>query len=203
MRHAALLLCVAAGCQSTEVAREGNATTQVPAAVPVTIVQRTTEPVPGSIPELRIRIGDITAGAVLVHVMIGEDDVISQRTMRVGDVVPFPTARGERCLGLSQLSNVLIGDDWALFHVGERPAVTNAQVEHMIGRVEQADVGIVRHGVAQHGADVARHLRAMRKGEAARDDAQQFLVRLANAYEPYMVQRGGSGSTTPAAWLRS
>jgi hypothetical protein len=147
--------------------------------------------------------GDITEGAVVVHVMIGEEEVIPQCAMRVGDVVPFPTEAGEECLGLSQLDNVLIGDDWALFHVGSSRAVTTAQVEHMIARVEQAEVPIVRYGVDHHGADVARHLRAMRKGEAARDTAQQFLVRLANASEPYVARRGRSVSTTLAAWLRS
>ena len=101
----------------------------------VSIKQRRTEYVPAGEHELQLQIDDITAGQVLTRVSCAYNVLVGQRSMQCGDVVAFRLDGEELSLGLSRLVNLLIGDDFALFHVGTTDAVAKAQIQSFIDRV--------------------------------------------------------------------
>lgn len=92
----------------------------------LTLIQRRGKDLPGSKGFLRLRIGDITAGRVLVSVssMTGER-LVDQQPLRQGQELGFSLGERTYTLALKKLVNVLVGDDYAIFEVTEKVPATD------------------------------------------------------------------------------
>lgn len=85
----------------------------------LTIVQRTAKLVPGFAGTVSVRVGDITAGQVLVevtqpHLLLPLVDTVA---VKPGDVVTFALGERKYHLTLTRLQNFIIGDDFAVFEL--------------------------------------------------------------------------------------
>ena len=86
--------------------------------VEFTIHQRRWKSIPGSSGRLRIHLGDITAGQVLLRIQTDGDVIILDDTsLRSGDVVKFRVAKKDYFIELASMTNVLIGDDFAVLRI--------------------------------------------------------------------------------------
>ena len=182
-------------------------TPRVEAPSPVCVVQRTSEPVPGSGGQLRLEAGDVTGGQVLVRIVDEAGNVVlPQRSMRPGDTATFDWKGRQDTIGLVRLVNFLIGDDFAEFYVGTPTGVARSQIEAMLRRIETSDGKFIRNGKVYDGKSAAAHLRMKYEMAGGRiGSASEFLEHVATKSsltgEPYEVQFGGDPMPL-AEWLR-
>lgn len=81
--------------------------------VEMTIIQREERAIPGSDGSVRIRLGDITEGQVLLEVVTADGDRLLESTsVRPGDKVEFAVSKKKYVLHIKELRNILIGDDF-------------------------------------------------------------------------------------------
>ncbi|MEM7201991.1 MAG: hypothetical protein AAF628_17115 [Planctomycetota bacterium] len=169
----------------------------------VVIVQRTTEAVPGPRYELQLEIDDITGGQVLTRLSQPDGpDVVPLRSMTVGDTAPFEfDGRGQR-LGLSTMTNRLIGDDWAEFHVGDPVAVRDAQIAAILETIQTSRATFLVRGEPCDGATMAKHLRrAYAKVTDPVEDGRAFIERVV-ADGSYGVRALPDQTTPLPRWIR-
>lgn len=116
-------------------------------SVELTIVQREERAIPGSDGAVRIRLGDITDGQALVSVTTPDETLIEQTSITQGDSLHFSVGNKEYVLGVRDLRNVLIGDDFATVVISEaerrevrnREAGAERQREHESPKREQRE----------------------------------------------------------------
>lgn len=108
--------------------RESDASLELPStSVEMTIVQREERAIPGSDGSVRIRLGDITEGQVFLSVLTeDEDHLIERKTVSQGDSLDFSVGRKKYTVKVSDLRNILIGDDFARVTVTEAGAKSAA-----------------------------------------------------------------------------
>ena len=89
-------------------------------SVEMIIMQREEEAIPGSDGSVRIRLGDITGGQVLISVVTADKDYLLQRTsVSQGDRVGFSVGEKQYTIHVKELRNILIGEDFAKLVVSE------------------------------------------------------------------------------------
>ncbi len=89
-------------------------------AVEMIVVQREAQAIPGSDGSVRIRLGDITDGQVLMSVVNAADDDLLRRTsVSQGDKVEFSVGKKRYTVHIKVLRNILMGDDFAKVTVAE------------------------------------------------------------------------------------
>ncbi|MEX2140884.1 MAG: hypothetical protein WD894_16590 [Pirellulales bacterium] len=89
-------------------------------SVEMSVLQREERAIPGSDGSVRIRLGDITEGQVFLSVLAEDDEPLVERTsLSQGDSVEFSVGRKTYTVRLTDLRNVLIGDDFARITVAE------------------------------------------------------------------------------------
>jgi tetratricopeptide (TPR) repeat protein len=106
----------------------------------LTIVQRTSEIIPGSNPALSVRIDDVTGGQVLVEVLSDSElPLVNRISMRPGDAVRFPAGGRSYYLTLIRLNNFLFGGDFAVFEVSaRRPSAERKEIKAREEAVHEA-----------------------------------------------------------------
>ncbi|MBI4717758.1 MAG: DUF5329 family protein [Planctomycetes bacterium] len=168
--------------------------------------QRCVTEVPGG--NLRVRLGDITAGAVPLAMTDSLDNTVLERaTVRDGDVLPFVLAGAAYVLVVQELVNLPIGEDFARLSIWEAAAWRTADIERLLSIVAKSDAMFLRDGVESRGTEAAAHLR--RKWEAASPavrTAEEFLdhvaTRSGTSGEPYRVKLPDGRIVVLADWLR-
>lgn len=171
----------------------------------ITLLQRSSQRVKPL--GVTIRIGDITAGQVLVRVDdLGGDTLVPLRSMRVGDSTTFDLGGEGRTIGLVRMKNHLFGDDFAEFQIGTGEEVKNAQIEALLEKIATSKLTFVRNGTEHSGQSAADHLRTKLRFAGSRvTTAQEFIEHIAakssSTGEPYVV-KVGSATQPLAAWLR-
>ena len=91
---------------------------------PVLIVlhQRSDAAIPGSQGQIRIKLGDITGGQVMLSVTKGEDELLVEaRSVRAGDVVEVTYAGEKLYVKVVRLCNFMLGDDFGEFAISKSP----------------------------------------------------------------------------------
>jgi hypothetical protein len=91
-------------------------------SVEMTVVQREERSIPGSDGSVRVRLGDITEGQVLLS--IGTDDdhkLLEWTSVAQGDTVRFSVGKQNYTARIEELRNVLIGDDFAKITITKAP----------------------------------------------------------------------------------
>ena len=103
------------GCVSTKLNLPSDPVT-------ITVIQRHETVVPGSGDSVFLKIGDITAGQVLLKIRDHHDEtILDMRSVRPGDTVPFVVGDGQYYLSVVRLRNFLEGDDFGVFEISQTP----------------------------------------------------------------------------------
>lgn len=174
----------------------------------ITIYQRCSKELPGSIGSLRLWIGDITAGQVLVSVYGPDGEpLVPTTSMQEGDMVPLRLEEQEYVLHLEQLVNLLIGADYAVFAVLQPQAWEAQRIEHLLEVIDSADVLFIRHGQELSGPMFAELLRRkheqMGPKEASLDQfIEEVASRSSSTGKPYQVKLSNGELLDAGAWLR-
>ena len=94
-------------------------------SVEMTLMQREERSIPGSEGTVRIRIGDITEGQVLVAIVTDDDLYLHEQVyLHQGDMLPFPVGQQQYTLHVEELRNMLIGDDSAKIVISRESSTT-------------------------------------------------------------------------------
>jgi len=91
--------------------------------VELTILQRRSKAIPGSEDRILLRLGDITAGQVLMSVRSDDGEVLLDDTsVEPGEVAKFTVADKTFYIRLRELTNVLLGtNDFGVFEIWSNP----------------------------------------------------------------------------------
>ncbi|MEX2560451.1 MAG: DUF5329 family protein, partial [Pirellulales bacterium] len=177
------------------------------AAVPFTVFQRTSEAIPGSRGYLRVRVGDITAGQVILELRAEDGtELIDKVSVREGDSLEFEL-NGERySLHVKRLANVLVGDDWAELEVQSSSSEPLSRIERLLARIAEADVKFVREGKEYTGREAADHLRRKLAAAGPRiEDVEDFIEKIASRSsttgKPYHIKLADGPMVEAQQWL--
>jgi hypothetical protein len=191
--------------------------------VEVTLRQRTTADVPGSGGRLRLTIDDVTAGQVMTSLSDENGRVVLPVTsLEQGEAATFKLADQLLQIELTELSNALIGDDFAGFVVsnasGEPPGSDTAagpervtetgKIERLLAMVESAEGDVfIRNGQEHAAKDAAGHLRRKWKAAGKRvTTVDEFIDHVASGSslsgEPYGVRKSDGMVVTANEYLR-
>jgi hypothetical protein len=174
----------------------------------VTIFQRSSKHLPGSGGHLRLHIGDITGGEVLVSVYgTGQGPLIDMAPLRQGETVRLPLAEEEYVLVLDRLVNLLAGRDYAVFSLVSADAWGRDQIEQLLTTIEKSENTFIRAGQEMNGATFGGHLRQKLfrlKREVRSLDAfiDQVAGRSWATSEAYQVRLPNGEIMDTATWLR-
>lgn len=115
---AGLAVLLLSGCAVTNVGFADD-------PIRMTIIQRQSKRVPGSPGALKIEIGDITGGQVLLSIRgTFNRAVVDTLSVEPGDVVPFRVGKNDYRLRVLELRNLLVGDDFGVFEISAARAGT-------------------------------------------------------------------------------
>jgi len=178
-----------------------------------TIVQRYTESVPGSDDYLRLRIGDITGGQALLTLRTADGrEIVTRRSVRQGESVPFQLGENEYELTVERVVNFLVGDDYMVAVVSplsRSPEMRSVrqQILSLIDIVRTSDVTFIRNGTRHTPAEAAAHLES--KYGNVKDDIRtvdEFIDKVASksslSREPYSIELPGGRVVDSAQWFR-
>lgn len=174
----------------------------------VTIVQRRSAEVPGSRGFLRVQLGDITAGAVLLTVRGADgEDVVAQRLVRERDRVLFELAGGTFALVVDRLENLLIGDDFAVLRAVDAASLPRDLVTELLHCIESSDATFVRGTVEFGGRQAGIHVRKKLAALGREPSVDEFVDTVASTSsttgEPYRVRLPDGSEQTMREWLRA
>ncbi len=174
----------------------------------MTIYQRTTKEIPGSDGHLRLRLGDITAGHVLVSVT-GPDrqSVVEMQPMREGEAIPLSLEQTRYILVLEDLVNLFTGRDYAVFCVMPEVAWERENIDRLLKVIESADVAFIREGEEMTGVAFAARLRLkLEFAEPEVASLDEFVDQIASrswtSGKPYQVKLETGDIIEAADWLR-
>jgi len=183
--------------------------------VEITVRQRSTTIVPGSDGALRLTIDDITRGQVMVTLLDKEGMAFhGPISMREDDGSDFVLDGDHYGLTLADLSNALVGEDFARFIIdsgaGETAVVAlteRQKIEQLLEQIGALENAIfIRNGTEHSASDAAEHLRT--KWEAAGDriaTARDFIDQIATessmSGERYEIRFSDGTTVATGAYL--
>jgi len=110
-----------------------------------TVYQRSLAWIPGAKDYYCLSLGDITAGQVLISISTADDKrVLERQSLRQGGTVNLTIGKVEYEILLSEMVNMLIGNDYAIFEIARKGFFLNRRVEKVIERVRNTDLTIFR-----------------------------------------------------------
>ncbi|MBN2497449.1 MAG: DUF5329 family protein [Deltaproteobacteria bacterium] len=169
-------------------------------AARMVIEQRRSHSVPGSHDYLRVHIGDITGGQVLLSLTAGsEEKLIERLSVSRGNVLQFELAAESYHLAVDRLVNLLVGDDYCELAVFRMRPEERARIERALRALESSGAKLLTEGRELGAEQGAAHLRARFDKGPRVDSFEQFLERIARGCRIEQAD----GKTLPAEdWLR-
>ena len=183
-------------------------------SITMTVVQRHSKEVPGSEGYLKMRIGDITGGQVLLSVTAADGQtLIAQKSVRAGDEETFVVGEEQYKLRAESLVNFIVGDDYGVFtvsrvlpvevdEIGERE-----KIGRLIAIIEESDITFIRNNRECTPKQAAEHIR--KKYGFAQEDIQtldEFIDKVASyswtSGRDYLVRSPDGTEVKAKAWLR-
>lgn len=175
----------------------------------MTVVQRHGKDVPGFHGAIKVKIGDITHGQVLLEIVSEEvlRPVVDTISVRVGDVTPFRLGNAEFYLSVVELRNFLIGDDFAVFEISTTRPDETSEIEQLLQTIATSGVVFIRNGNQASGSEAATHLRNKWRNATPRiTTVQGFIERIASRSsltgKPYQVKLADDSVVDAGSWLR-
>lgn len=173
----------------------------------ITIKQRSSAKLSAPWESLRLSIDDITFGRVLVRLRSGDGDLVPMTAMSVGGSAKFEYAGREQMLALSRMENLLIGQDYAEFYLGDPEMVCRAQIETILERIEDSELKFLALGAETDGRAMAARLRRdyARVADEIRS-GEEFVKRVATrpfpSAEDYRVRVLPGEGIRLSSWIR-
>ncbi len=186
--------------------------------VSLTVKQRSTTPIPNSLPPLSLTIDDITRGQVLVTLADGDGkSVLASTSLDEGKSTRFTYGDNAYTLTLTRLDNALVGEDFASIKIDRETATPAAspvrtltekeKIQALIDHVAaQSGAVFVRNGTKYSPEEAAKHLK--QKWDAGGNQIQtasQFIREIASSSsisgEPYRIEWTDGKSATAEAFL--
>ena len=173
MRKICILLLVLAffGCKRKQTEQDTYSPPPISLDSPVefTVTQRSTAPLPKSDDTLLLTLDDITAGQVLVTLSWDDgESVLPMRSLRQNDILPFTLGKHVYKLKLKQLTNLVFGDDFALFQLWpatvevEKLLLEQDEIEKLISSLRQlSDAKFIRNGKEYSVDEAVAHMKMM------------------------------------------
>lgn len=210
-----LLPLVGCGCKQGEQDAPAPPPLSLDSAVEFSVSQRTTTPLPKSDGKLLLTLDDITAGQVLVTLSWHDGKaIVATRSLRQKDIVTFTVSNHVYKLTLKKLTNVLIGEDTAVFQLwpaaAEVESVLSEQdkIETLISSLSQlSGAKFIRNGQEQTVDEAVAHMR--KKWEWKKTEiktAQDFITivgsRSSTTGKPYVIRYSNGSEITSEEWFR-
>lgn len=174
----------------------------------VTVVQRYSRELPGSGGYLRLGIGDITAGQVLLTLRTADGRaLIGQTSVRKGDDLTFPLGEETYTLSVKALVNLLMGDDYGVFVVSRTVPPEVKKIRDLIALLEASDVVLIRNNQEYSPAEAADHLQSkLEHAKAEVRTLDDFIEKVASrswlSGKPYLIRLPGGRTVEAEAWFR-
>lgn len=175
----------------------------------MTVVQRHSKAVPGFHGAIKVRIGDITHGQVLLEIISEEvlRPVVDTISVREGDVTPFTLGSAEYYATVVELRNFLIGDDFAVFEISTTRPDETSEIERLLQTIATSGVVFIRNGNQATGSEAATHLRNKWRNATPRiTTVQGFIERIASRSsltgKPNQVKLADDSVVEARIWLR-
>ncbi len=176
----------------------------------VTVVQRRSKDIPGSRGYLEVKLGDITAGQVLVSIRTAEGEtVVDTTSVRRGEEIPFTFGGEKYVLRVVELVNLLVGDDFGTFMVlteGDAPGWR--RIERLLALVERSDLTFIRNDKEYTPAEAAAHLRSklrVAKTKVEIHTVEDFIDKVASrsftTARPYLMKLPDGTTVQAREWL--
>lgn len=173
----------------------------------VRLVQRHDAEVPGSGGRLRVHIGDITRGQVILTLTHRDGRVlISPTSVEEGDRLQFSIGGQRHTLAVLELDNRLLSEDSAVLEFSRGVSELD-RIEKLLRDIAVSGLTFIRNGKEYDSHEAAAHLR--RKWRAARGrirTAEQFIDHIATrsslSGRPYGIRLRDGRVVESAAWLR-
>jgi hypothetical protein len=174
----------------------------------MTIFQRASKKLPGEDGFLRVELGDISVGRVLVTVSGPNGEVVVDTTsLRQGDLVSLALAERDYVLRLDKLVNLPLGDDYAVFSL-MMPQVWEAEkIDWLLDIIAASDGVFLRNDEELSGSAFAAHLRRKHDYYGAKNaTVDEFIENIASRSvstgNPYRVRLPDGGLVDASVWLR-
>ncbi|MDP7254938.1 MAG: DUF5329 family protein [Planctomycetota bacterium] len=175
----------------------------------VTVLQRRSGSLPGSNDYLMARLGDITAGQVMVSLHTAEGkSIIPATSLQQGQEVPFRFGGQAYSLVLKELVNVIFGTDWAKLEVLRMRVSERSKIERILKHTETAKIEFIRDGKKYTSAEGAEHLR--KKLAAAGHEVktlEDFIEKIGSKSsltgKPYQVALPDGKTVNAGEWLKN
>ena len=210
-----------ASLASAETAWPPRARLSPPASAVFTLMQRTTQALPGS-SDLLLTIDDITLGQTMTTLEWRDGEhVYGPRSTHSGDRLEFLVA-GERWrLTLADLHKELIGNDWAQFELAriDAPAQSGVtapvaltpkqEIDALIGAMQKLDGAVfIRNGAEHTALEASDHLRSKLKASGGRvHTAEDFIEGIASKSSmtgnPYSIRLRDGKTVDAGDWFRA
>jgi hypothetical protein len=170
--------------------------------------QRSSREIPGSRGSLRVMIGDISGGRVLVTVFgPGGRTVVPTTPIRRGESIPLtPVNDGRYVIGCDRLVNLLAGDDYAEFTVARPADWTRKRIDDLLLTIERSGVTFVRNDQELTPRQFADWLRTKRDYSRGKfESLDDFIERLGSKSiqtgKPYLVKLPDGTTMEAGPWL--
>jgi len=174
----------------------------------MTICQRETKELPGSHGRLRVRLGDITAGQVLLTVHGPRDDVVIDTTSaQEGDALPLVLDEEGYVFVVDRLVNLVVGQDYGVFSLFPSRAWEREKIDRLLQAVETSELTFIRNAQEFTGVVFAAHLRLKLEYSADKPaSVGEFIDKIATQSsvtgKPYQVKLADGEIVDAAIWLR-
>jgi hypothetical protein len=127
-------------------------------SVDLIVVQRELRAIPGSEGTVRIRLGDVTDGQAFLEVVSDENDLLPRQSVKAGDTVEFALGDKRYVVRVTELRNVLVGDDFAKLLIEEADAPVNPPRKKK-GKRKKAETSDPAGKSASDGSPPAKNLK--------------------------------------------
>ena len=174
----------------------------------MTIYQRASKKLPGAVGALRIHLGDITAGQVLVSINGPRGElVVDTMPMQEGDILSLRLVEQDYVLRLDKLVNFLIGDDYGVFTLMPLHQLEAQRIDDLLRVIEKAEATFIRNDVDLSGEEFATHLRAKHtylgpRKTSLTDFIENVASRSSTTGQSYRVKLPSGDIVDADAWLR-
>ena len=172
-----------------------------------TVYQRSSANLPAGNGSLAVRLGDITAGEVVVTVESPPGTtIVGSQLMRAGEQVLLPLSEVTYVLILERLVNRLLGEDYAEFRIIPNTGRQTHRIEPLLKDIETSGLVFVRNGQELPAEAFATHLRLKYEHASPRPRTrQEFITQIASRSsttgEPYRVRLETGGTSDVRDWL--
>ena len=157
---------------------------------------------------LRIRLGDITAGQVLLTLYSRDGkDLIRRTSVKEGIHLPIEMGEEKYTLSVARLANFLVGDDFAILKISKILPQEQKEIDLLIDAIEQSDLIFIRNGIEYSTGEAAIHIRNKFEAVGPKvSTVDAFIDKVASrsslSGKPYLVKTPDGRTIKASDWLR-